>query len=503
MLALRRAGETEARRVWADVDLRDLDATYMVGTLALTVTGFQREAARLSGGYLHAFIESELGERVNVPVVYNDKAGLSRSGDQLGAALQNPIAEVKGRIGDGEPPEQALAYGLSSLVVMVGLAVDTAARDSLQSGMRNAPEVTGWRRAVKGTCGACLAAARARASRTSETMHIHPNCNCVTEPVIGGVVDTYQRRTGKEIFDDMTPEEQDEALGLDVASAVRAGEILIDDLLHATGSGSSAFISQASKDALGLRGTPVRDVVALSQVSRENYPEYEDAVHDTLDMIDQVHRYPKDAHPSVIAWDVSTLPPRVRGQHRKTTREINLNVLDPELDGTLVDPEDEHIIMTLLHELGHKADVEFDAANLYGASQLAYIRARGRGLDMAEIHRIHEQGFEGEGFPAPVAEPHPLLVRLMGEIIRAPSTRSMRQILAANDQAARYFTDPEEMFARAYMQWILTDRGRWVGVPFIDPQTFATHWGADEFEPIQEAFENLFRELGLLKPRRD
>ena len=71
-------------------------------TLALTVTEFHAEAAGLSGGYLHAFIESELSERVNVPVVYNDKAGLSRSGDHWGRP-PDPIAEVKGRIGDGRP----------------------------------------------------------------------------------------------------------------------------------------------------------------------------------------------------------------------------------------------------------------------------------------------------------------------------------------------------------------------------------------------------------------
>ena len=62
MLRLRRLAQAEATRIWARVDLDNLDATYDLGRLVNTVTSVQGELTQLSAGYVSAFIRSEAGE---------------------------------------------------------------------------------------------------------------------------------------------------------------------------------------------------------------------------------------------------------------------------------------------------------------------------------------------------------------------------------------------------------------------------------------------------------
>lgn len=65
--------------------------------------------------------------------------------------------------------------------------------------------------------------------------------------------DAHPRPTGQEHFDSLTREEQDAALGPDVAEAVRKGEVQLSDLVqrerHPDGLG---FITQASAKDLGI-----------------------------------------------------------------------------------------------------------------------------------------------------------------------------------------------------------------------------------------------------------
>lgn len=184
MVALREGAQMEALRIWGKVDGRNLDATYQSKSLANSVAQMQREAVRLSGGYIHAFIEIERGERVGTPVVHRESIGEARNGDSLTKALESPMISVKARIKNGESVDKALEFGQQRLVRMVGLAVDTSTREALQSGMESSPHVDGYKRAVRGTCGACMAANKTSFYGLSVPMGIHPNCQCVTEPAV-------------------------------------------------------------------------------------------------------------------------------------------------------------------------------------------------------------------------------------------------------------------------------------------------------------------------------
>jgi hypothetical protein len=171
--------------MWIGVDPDDLDATFNLGTLELTVTTLQREAARLSSAYLSTFIASELGEPERPPALSVwDKAF---GGGDLREALRSAVIKTKQAIGEGEDPTKATRKNRMVLVNDVGLFIDTAARESLRQGMEMDDRIVGYQRALKGTCGACAGnvAVETSVELPSIPLRIHPNCQCVTEPVVG------------------------------------------------------------------------------------------------------------------------------------------------------------------------------------------------------------------------------------------------------------------------------------------------------------------------------
>jgi hypothetical protein len=185
MIRLRQQGQREAKRIWNGVNPDDLDATFNLGQLELTVSTLQREAARLSSAYLSTFIASELGEPERPPALSVwDKAF---GGGDLREALRSPVIKAKMLIKDGSRPRVAVSLVRPILVSDVGLFIDTAARESLRQGMEMDDRIVGYQRALKGTCGACAG------SRTYEAfsenapvvpLMVHPNCQCVAEPVV-------------------------------------------------------------------------------------------------------------------------------------------------------------------------------------------------------------------------------------------------------------------------------------------------------------------------------
>lgn len=197
MVGLRNRAQAEARSTWAEVKGADLDGTYQLGMLTLMVSTMQREAARLSAAYVQAFVSSELGRPINVPMVDARQVGKARNGDDLRKALRSPLIDVKVGIRDGKDVRVAIAEGGRTLERVVGLATDTAARESLRLASSDSPYIIGWRRAVKGTCGACMGSADGEVHSADGTLHIHPNCECVAEPVVKA--EPYSPKKGERV----------------------------------------------------------------------------------------------------------------------------------------------------------------------------------------------------------------------------------------------------------------------------------------------------------------
>lgn len=168
--------------------------------MATIVSQTQAEAVRLTSGYLTAFLSTELGTRTTGPTLKADAyAGKSRTGQPLRETMRAPVYTVLSALKDGQDPEAALEAGWQKAKLLIDLDVMTAARASLQSGLEADERFTGWTRAVKGTCGACMGASDDGHQEPGTPMHIHPNCKCVSEPSIA-VQPVAEVITGDRVF---------------------------------------------------------------------------------------------------------------------------------------------------------------------------------------------------------------------------------------------------------------------------------------------------------------
>jgi len=249
--ALQDAAAAVVRIGWRRLQAAELEATYesWLTTVASAVTATQLRAVALSGGYLSAFLTSELGRAADAPSVAPQEpyAGISRDGRAVRDAYRSPLIAVLARLKRGEPLDRALAVGQRRALFMVGLDIDHAAQGSLFDGMAGDDRFSGWRRAVRGTCGACLADTRSYARDVGEPMRRHPHCQCIAEPGVRGVLERHRRPSGDEIFAAMAPREQDLAVGPRVAEAIRQGEISLGALLgHSHQETADDFITQAA-----------------------------------------------------------------------------------------------------------------------------------------------------------------------------------------------------------------------------------------------------------------
>lgn len=241
MLRLRKRGQAEASRVWRSVRPEDLDGTFNVGVLEMTVSTLQKEAARLSSAYLSAFIASELGEPQRPPALTVwDK---TFNGNDLREGLRSAVIKAKMAIDEGTDPATATRNSRSILISDTGLFIDTAARESLRQGMEADPRIIGYNRAIKGTCGACAGSTTYEAFSPNAPvvpLNVHVNCVCVSEPVLSGVPDRFPRPSGEQVFASLSSEKQDEMLGPAAAEKVRNGEAKLSDFVMVEG----GFIKQ-------------------------------------------------------------------------------------------------------------------------------------------------------------------------------------------------------------------------------------------------------------------
>jgi hypothetical protein len=229
-----RRQEAFARRFWpADISVFDQEAEAWRESVAQNLATGQREAVRASAGYLSAFISSELGQRTTARTfdsrIY---AGKSRDGRSLTESLRSPVIGTLAALKAGLGPEEALKAGLNRAVRMVEVDLMHAARSSLNDAMESDERVEGWQRAVRGTCGACMGdiAVEVSVQLPSIPLHVHPNCQCVTQPVVVGALDRFPLLTGEQRFERMSRQEQDEALG-PAAEKIRAGEVSLASLV--------------------------------------------------------------------------------------------------------------------------------------------------------------------------------------------------------------------------------------------------------------------------------
>lgn len=218
-----------------NLDPDDFDGSYgsWRDVAVQAVSQAQRQNLRLTNGYLAAFLTSESGRRISPPSVDPEKyVGKSRDGRDLADAWDSPLIKAKVAVKDGHTPEEASDIAKAGALALVGLDAYYGARGPMAEQMRLTAEVIGFRRVTVGaTCGACLGAATGTVLPVDTDFHIHPSCDCVSEPVVKNVPDTAKRKTGDQIFNELTPAEQNARLGDEAAEAVRNGDVNLTDLV--------------------------------------------------------------------------------------------------------------------------------------------------------------------------------------------------------------------------------------------------------------------------------
>jgi hypothetical protein len=185
LFGLRSQLERRAETLWPTIE--GLDDFTWTNKAAAATQNAQREAVALTGAYLTAFLTSEVGTRTRGPILDTRRySGLSRDGRPLRDALRSPMIGVRFKLKEGATPEEALAYGLHRAKRMVSVDYDHAHRTALLDGLAADERFQGWQRAVTGTCGACAGdiAVEVSTNLPSIPLQVHPNCQCVTEPVV-------------------------------------------------------------------------------------------------------------------------------------------------------------------------------------------------------------------------------------------------------------------------------------------------------------------------------
>lgn len=243
---IRRRVQAQAEREWPSIE--GLDDTAWPARMAAVVAGAQTEAVRAAAGYLTAYLSAETGRRQRAIAIDTRRyAGVSRDGRPLVEALESPLIGVRAALKDGKTANEALRIGLDRARRMVGVDLDHAHRAALTATIDADSRFTGFERVTAGTCGACLALS----GEGGPHFEVHPGCSCTPQPVVRGAPNRIPVLAAAALFERMSSQEQDAALGAATAEALRAGDIDFSHLVQKNRlrTGEDDFITQTPLDA--------------------------------------------------------------------------------------------------------------------------------------------------------------------------------------------------------------------------------------------------------------
>lgn len=216
------------RRVEPDDIKRSLRE--FIPVAAATIGLGQEQAITLARAYLGSFVQAEVGD--NPELTEPRAAGVTFDGRVLEEGLSATPAKVLLAIKMGRPVRDALAFGAFSVTRFATTEVIDASRQELQQQMESAEQVKGWRWSAAGSaCGFCAAKDDGTVYRPTSGLAGHAGCSCIQEIVVRDVEETIIRPTGKEIFEALSVEQQNERFGEAKADLLRKGSISFEDLI--------------------------------------------------------------------------------------------------------------------------------------------------------------------------------------------------------------------------------------------------------------------------------
>lgn len=147
-------------------------------------------------------------------------AGFAGDGRLLGQSLSSGLVQTYSNLQRGVDPSLALASGFDQLDETMTTAVQDSARTASGTAIASSAQWTGYIRVVEpGACDRCVILA-GKFYRWSKGFLRHPNCRCINSPISG---ENVPPQDPNELFDNMTPAEQDRGFTANGAQAIRDG----------------------------------------------------------------------------------------------------------------------------------------------------------------------------------------------------------------------------------------------------------------------------------------
>lgn len=215
----------DARRLWRQVDVADLDGWFRQygPRLVVMLAAAQLAAARAADGYVTDTLEAQgidpdpLGH-----VAAAAFSGLASDGRTLDGLLLSPVLTVKEAIGQGARPRLAVARGWAHLDMILSTQVADAGRTADGAALAARPRVGGYVRMLQGkSCSRCVILA-GRWYRWNAGFDRHPRCDCIHIPAAEDQAGDL-RTDPRQYFDSLTEAEQDRAFTKAGAQAIRDG----------------------------------------------------------------------------------------------------------------------------------------------------------------------------------------------------------------------------------------------------------------------------------------
>lgn len=214
---------TRMLKAWLRMDPQDLQNSYVTDVLPdmmSTMTVAQREAAQLGAEYVRqtaAAAGAAEGPRVR-PSAF---AGVASDGRTLSGLLLGPLVQTYAGTRAGLSPAEAISGSVNLLEKITVTQVHDAARAAESTGMTANTKIRGYLRAVEpGACSRCIILA-GKFYRWNAGFLRHEQCRCGHHIALYG--EFVESQSPQEMFDAMSPAEQNRAFTNAGAEAIRLG----------------------------------------------------------------------------------------------------------------------------------------------------------------------------------------------------------------------------------------------------------------------------------------
>lgn len=221
---LARETAKQAQDAWTELDRARIGGSWraLLPSLVTTISTAQTRAASQGAAYAVQSVRAAGVEpEPDGAVVAGSLAGIASDGRPFETLLLAPAIEMYGRIGAGQTEADAWLSGLATLIKIVSTQIADAGRVAAGIGLIADTAVVGYTRQVRlSACARCIILAGKR-FRTNQGFLRHPRCDCIHIPVTGS--NDAPEQDPLEIFDRLSPAEQDRVFTKGGAKAIRDG----------------------------------------------------------------------------------------------------------------------------------------------------------------------------------------------------------------------------------------------------------------------------------------